>query len=98
MSDLLKMAKDALDITGTYKDDEVSALIDAALYDLGIAGINIDLLTDPLVVRAVLTYCRVHFNVPDNNKTYELLKKSYDEQKAQLQMASGYTYWNGADC
>ena len=46
--------------------------------------------TDPLIVRAVTTFCRVNFGQPDD---YDKLKYSYDEQKAQLQVATGYTNW-----
>ena len=46
--------------------------------------------TDPLIVRAVTTFCCVNFGQPDD---YDKLKYSYDEQKAQLQVATGYTNW-----
>lgn len=48
----------------------------------------------PLILRAVITYCRVHFGSPDD---YDRLKASYDEQKAQMQMATGYTDWGDTD-
>lgn len=94
MEALLSKAKGVLDVTGNYKDEEISDLVEAGLYDLGIAGINTDLLTDPLIVRAVLTYCLANYRGVENP---ELYKRSYDEQKAQLQMATRYTNWNG-DC
>lgn len=65
-------------------------MIDAALADLGIAGVTTITETDPLIVRAVTTFCRVNFGQPDD---YDKLKYSYDEQKAQLQVATGYTNW-----
>ena len=43
--------------------------------------------TDPLLIQAIITYCRLNFGTPDD---YEKLKASYDEQKAQLQTATGY--------
>ena len=46
--------------------------------------------TDPLIIRAVTTYCRANFGSPDE---YDRLKGAYDEQKAQLQIATGYTDW-----
>jgi hypothetical protein len=39
---------------------------------------------------AIVTYCKLNFGEPDN---YDKLKESYDEQKAQLSMADGYTVW-----
>lgn len=71
-------------------DAEINNLIDAAMLDLGIAGVTNTALTDALVLRAVTTYCRMHFGEPDQ---YERLKASYDEQKAQLRTATNYTEW-----
>lgn len=85
---MLEKVKLALRLTVDYFDLELEGLIAAALADLGIAGVPAaELGTDPLIVRAVITYCRVNFGTPDD---YDRLKASYDEQKAQLQVASGY--------
>ena len=48
--------------------------------------------TDPLIIRAVVTFCKLNFGVPADGE-YDRLKKAYDEQKAQLQTATGYTDW-----
>lgn len=80
----------ALRIVTTAFDSEISDLIDAGLADMGIAGITEDDETDALILRAVITYCRMNFGSPED---YDRLKASYDEQKAQLQMATGYTTW-----
>ena len=45
---------------------------------------------DAIVSRAITTYCKLNFGEPDD---YDRLKRSYDEQKAQLSMATGYTVW-----
>ena len=45
-------------------------------------------LKDPLVMRAVFTYVRLHFGSPDD---YDRLKESYDTQKVQLMHADAYT-------
>lgn len=87
MFDKVKLA---LRITSTAFDEEIQDLIAAALADLGIAGVITLQETDPLIIRAVTTYCKLHFGVPDDP---DRLKASYDEQKAQLQMATGYTDW-----
>lgn len=89
---MLEKAKLALRITTTAFDSEISDLIEAGVKDLGIAGVTevVDAASDPLVTRAVITYVRLHFGAPDD---YDRLKASYDEQKAQLSMATGYTRW-----
>lgn len=45
-------------------------------------------LTDPLAMRAVITYAAARFGNPPN---YQQLKDSYDEQKIQLMHATAYT-------
>ena len=94
MSDLIDKAKDVLDISTDTFDEEIEDLISAGLLDLGIAGVDLEQVSDldPLIVRAVLTYVKVNFGEPADT-TYTRLKASYDEQKAQLQMATGYTDW-----
>ena len=87
---MLDKIKLALRITTTAFDSELNDLIAAALADLGLAGVTTLTETDPLIIRAVTTYCRVNFGQPDD---YDRLKASYDEQKAQLQTATGYTEW-----
>jgi hypothetical protein len=88
---LLKV-KTAMRITAFDFDDEILDLMHAAMVDLGIAGVNgaKAIISDSLIRTAVITYCRMMFGQPDE---YERLKRSYDEQKAQLSMASGYTNW-----
>lgn len=87
----LAEVKTALRISTDDFDTEISALMDAGQKDLGIAGVVIPEAEDNLVNLAVITYVKCHFGNPDN---YDRLKKSYDEQKAQLQMATGYTNWS----
>lgn len=85
---MLQAVKLALRVVTDAYDDEINALIASALADLGITGTDTEsLASDPLVIQAVKTYCRMNFGSPTD---YDRLKKSYDEQKAQLQTASGY--------
>lgn len=90
---MLASAKLALRVTTNAFDDEINDLINAAVLDLGIAGITNDDTSDELIKRAVITYVRMNFGQPDD---YDRLKASYDEQKAQLGMATGYTTWTEA--
>lgn len=89
---LIDNCKMALRITKNTYDAEIQSYIDAALLDLGIAGVVIPAEQDALVSKAVLTYVRMSFGAPSN---YDKLKESYDEQKAQLMNATGYTDWGG---
>lgn len=89
-STMLTATKLALRITTNAFDAELNDLINAGLMDLGIAGVTEDDTDDELIRRAVITYCKLHFGEPDQ---YDKLKASYDEQKAQLSMATGYTRW-----
>lgn len=86
---MLEKVKLALRIKTTAFDEEIQDLIAAALADLGIAGV-IAPEDDPLITRAVITYCKLNFGEPDNP---ERLQASYNEQKAQMQTATGYTNW-----
>ena len=74
-------------------NDELTDLIKAAKLDLGVAGVVLPEEIDELVNRAIITYCKMSFGLPEE---YDRLKKSYDEQKAQLSNATGYTNWGDA--
>ena len=87
---MLEQVKLALRITTTACDSELTYLIDAAKLDLVIAGIVLPESLDALVQKAIITYCKMSFGLPED---YDRLKRSYDEQKAQLSTATGYTDW-----
>ena len=89
----LESVKMALRIKTNAYDQELSDLIDAAKLDLGIAGVVLPTNLDAICDRAIITYCNVHFGIPDDA---ERLKRAYDEQKAQLVTATGYTNWGDA--
>lgn len=91
MDTMLEKVKVAMRITTNAFDDELADLIQACLLDLGIGGVVERDLDNFLIRRAVITYCRLHFGTTED---FELLKKAYDEQKAQMSMATGYTDWN----
>lgn len=91
---LVAKAKTACRVQNVYFDDEIEDLVAAALADLPLGNVDYIDQTDPLIIRAVCTYCRMNLGNPEN---YDRLKASYDEQKAQLGMATGYTNWGGGD-
>jgi hypothetical protein len=84
-------------------DAELARLALAAVGDLGIvdvraAGVTFafnqdgsvtdsSTITDQLLIRAIITYVKMHFKTPED---YDKLERSYNEQKAQLISASGY--------
>lgn len=85
---MLTAVKLALRISTDAFDSELNSLIQAAMKDLGIAGIDTETLAnDALVAQAIKTYVRMSFGSPSD---YDRLKRSYDEQKAQMQTATGY--------
>ena len=87
MLDLVKMALRVF--TDAY-DDELNMLIEAAQDDLRIAGVvNFDE-SEAACAKAVVTYCKLHFGMPNDA---DRLQKSYDEQKAQLATHTGNTDW-----
>lgn len=88
-AEMLANCKTAMRITTDAFDDEITSYINAAELDLGIAGVIYEAVDD-LVQKAIITYVRMSFGNPPN---YDRLKAAYDEQKAQLQVATGYTEW-----
>lgn len=86
MSEILEAVKLALRVSTDVFDNEINDLIEAAKSDLGIVGVE-NAETDPLVKRAVITYCRMYFGQPDD---FDRMKAAYDEQKAQMITATGY--------
>ena len=88
---LLDDCKLSMRVVTTAYDSEIQEYINAAKLDLGIAGVEVPETSDALINKAVITYVRMSFGAPAN---YDKLKAAYDEQKAQLQTASGYTDWS----
>ena len=88
---MLDKVKTALRIKTNAFDSELTDLINAAKTDLGIAGVIVPAEVDAIVTRAIITFCKMSFGLPED---YDRLKKSYDEQKAQLSNATNYTDWS----
>lgn len=87
---MLEKVKLALRISTDKYDTELNDLIDSAKLDLGVAGVVVPQTVDALVTKAIITYCKMSFGLPED---YDRLKRSYDEQKAQMSNATGYTNW-----
>ena len=90
----LVAVKMAMGITVSAYDTEISDLIDAGQKDLElVCGITLDP-ADKLVLQAIKTYVRMSFRSPAD---FDRLLKSYESQKGQLMIASGYTDWGDID-
>ena len=87
---ILDDVKMALRIKTNAYDTELNGLINSAKLDLGIAGVNVPAEIDAIVQQAITTYCKMSFGLPEDA---DRLKRSYDEQKAQLSNATNYTNW-----
>lgn len=87
---LLQKTKLALRITTDSHNTEINRLLNTAAKDLGVAGVEIPETESDLVTTAKITYVKMMFGQPDE---YDRLKRSYDEQKAQLATCTGYTDW-----
>ena len=87
---MLEKVKLALRIKTDAFNSEITALINAAKLDLGIAGVELPAELDAICELAITTFCKMHFGEPGD---YDRLKRSYDEQKAQLATCTGYTDW-----
>ena len=93
---LLAKAKLALRITTTAFDAEISDIIEAGYLDLKTRGVIIEETQgtiSPLVLRAIMTYVRLHFGDPENP---ERLRESYAEQRGQLMSTTNFTTWEDA--
>lgn len=87
---LIDDVKMALRVSTTAYDTELNGLIESAKKDLEIAGVVIPEPIPQVVTTAIKTYCKLNFGTP-NPANFDYLKKSYDEQKAQLGMSSDFT-------
>ena len=90
---MLENVKLAMGITTNAYDSELQDLIEAALLDLGVAGVDSTLTEDKMVQRAVITYCRMMFHSPAD---FENLRWAYEALKGQMAISTGYTDWGEA--
>lgn len=99
---MIDKVKLALLISTNDFNAELLDLIGAAFIDLNIGDVDEAkteiTTTDPAIIRAVCSYCGYQFELLHGSlERSNAFKKSYDEQKAQLGMASGYTVWGSTE-
>lgn len=88
---MLEKIKLALRIDDNYLDSEIQDTIDAAKADLKLSGIleNKIMETDPLIIRAIKTFCKAEFSTDD--KEAERYRDSYNMIKIHLSISIYYT-------
>lgn len=87
---MLNNVKTAMGITTDAYDSEIQSLIDAAILDLNIAGVEAAGNYNALVQRAITTYCRMMFHSPAD---FDNLRWAYESLKGQMAISTGYTDW-----
>lgn len=89
---ILNDVKVALRIAATTTDfdGEINDLISAAIDDLKLAGVAADkaIDTDPLIKRAITTYCKAYFGY--DNPDADRLVRAYDMLKTHLALSVDY--------
>lgn len=85
---MLEAVKKALRVSSSHFDDEIQDLILAGESDLRLAGIYFVGQEDPLVKRAIITYCKANFGY--DNPEADRFRDSYVMLKQHLSLAGDY--------
>lgn len=94
---MLEKVKLAIPLKTNAYDTDLNRLIAAARLDLEkTAGIVLPNPLDELCETAIITYVKMHF-ISMTDSEYARMKAAYDEQKAQLATATGYTDWGSVN-
>lgn len=89
MDPLTQEVKDALRISTSAFDGEITTLIQAAKMDLDLSGINnINTTEDAMAKRAIIIYCKANFGL--GNDDADRYQASYDMIKRQMGLAAEY--------
>lgn len=85
--DLCEMVKMRIRVkTSVFDDAEVQPLIDTCLKDLTRVGITAEQ-DDPLVIQAVVFYCKANFGFSDDQERYQ---KAYESLRDSMAMSGEY--------
>ena len=85
--EIARLIEAAVDDLGIVDVEAAGVSLTVAATTAGETVTDDSTITDQLLIRAIITYVRLHFGTPDD---YDKLERSYNEQKAQLITASGY--------
>lgn len=72
-------------------DVEIQGLIDTCKAELEQAGLYVIDETDPLIIRAIILYCKANFGY--DNPEADRFQESYEMLKNHLSMSSDYAYY-----
>lgn len=89
---LLDDVKLALRISSASFDTEITDLISAAQSDLQLSGVTAEKAvdtTDPLIKRAIITYCKANFGW--DNPDADRLQQAYNMLKSHLTLSQEYS-------
>ncbi|QNG60387.1 DNA-packaging protein [Bacillus sp. PAMC26568] len=92
---MLPDVKTALRITNAAFDSEIEDLIAAARHDLTLSGVSQGIANavenvDPLIKRAIITYCKANFGY--DNPDADRFTASYNMLKSHLSLAGDYKH------
>lgn len=91
---MLEDVKAALSVTTNYFDAEITANIEAAKIDLTMGDVDIVDVTNPVTANAIKTYCGMMHQLNHGSiEKYEALRASYEMQKKNMGMKTGFTEW-----
>ena len=89
---MIERVKLALRVNSNHFDGEIEDLIASAKDDLVYSGVKAEkvegLELDPLIVRAIKTYCKANFGY--DNPDAERFARSYDMLKQHLSLSNEY--------
>ena len=88
---MLEEVKTALRVRSDAFNSEIEDLIAGARADLALSGVlkeKTQLDTDPLITRAIKTYCKAHFGY--DNPEADRFEKAYQRLKEHLSLAGDY--------
>lgn len=85
---MLEKVKLSLRIKNSKLDIEINDLIEACKIDLSISGVKKTEVTDPIIQRAIILYCKANFGL--DNKDSEKYQKSYELLKQSLKLCGDY--------
>ncbi|SKA89687.1 uncharacterized phage protein (possible DNA packaging) [Clostridium sp. USBA 49] len=88
---LLDKVKQSLRYEDNSFDEDLQDSIDAAIADLELSGILGSKIveTDPLIIRAIKTFCKAEYSI-DNNEA-QRYRESYNMLKIHLALSREYT-------
>lgn len=88
---MLEEIKVILRVSANSYNNEITDLINAAKKDLELSGVDVSKIvdTDPLIKRAVASYCKAFFGY--DNADHERLLKAYESLKGHLSISNDYS-------